>query len=316
MKRTVQLALLVIAPIVLFALLRGGIGLASHQLESRYPPPGQMIRVDGHRLHLYCTGRGTPTVVIEPGMGTDWVSWRLVSLKLAEVNRVCVYDRAGYGWSDPGPRPRTAGRIATELHELLTKAEVGGPFILVAHSFAGYVARIYANRFPESVDAVVLVDASSEDEDGASAAPVAARIDGAAILSMVPPLGWQRLKRLYRGDEALPAGMRELPAAYRNRALVGSSLEQLKSERNEFDSLSLSEAEVRAAPFPRNMRLTVLTASRGMSPAHREQQEKLARLSAFGKQVIAESSGHSIQLDQPELILDAVREVSHPAPQK
>src|ERR1700730_15267044 len=144
MKRTIQLLLLVIAPFFLFALVRGGIGLASHQLESRYPPPAQMIRVDGHRLHLYCTGRGTPTVVIEPGMGTDWVSWRSVSLKLAEVTRVCVYDRAGYGWSDAGPRPRTAGRIATELHALLTNAEIGGPYILVAHSFGGYVTRIYA----------------------------------------------------------------------------------------------------------------------------------------------------------------------------
>jgi pimeloyl-ACP methyl ester carboxylesterase len=168
------------------------------------------------------------------------------------------------------------------------------------------------------VNAVVLVDASSEDENGSAAAPVAARIDGAAVLSMIPPLGWQRLKRLYQGDEALPSGMRDLPAAYRNRTLVGSSLEQLRSERNEFDSLSFTEAEVRAAPFPGNLRLTVLTASRGMSPAHRDQQEKLAGLSNLGKQVIAENSGHSIQLDQPELILDAVLELKelHPGPQK
>jgi len=326
MKRTVHLVLLGIAPFLLFAVVRGAIALASHQLESQYLPPGRMIRVDAHRLHLYCTGRGTPTVLIEPGMGNDWVSWRSVSPKLAEATSVCVYDRAGYGWSDPGPRPRTAAQIATELHALLTNAEIGGPYILVAHSFGGYVARIYASRFPESVSAVVLVDPSSEDENGAPAAPLAARIDGADVLSLVPPLGWQRLKRLYQGDGALPASIRGLPAAYRNRALVGSSLEQLKSERNEFDSLSLTEAQVRAAPFPRNLRLTVLTALRGMSPAHREQQEKLARLSNLGKQVLAENSGHAIQLDQPELILDAVRELNdnlagtsgklHPAPQR
>ena len=185
----------------------------------------------------------------EPGIGTDWVSWRSVSLKLAEVTRVCVYDRAGYGWSDPGPRPRTAGRIATELHALLTNAEVGGPYILVAHSFAGYVARIYANRFPQSVSAVVLVDPSSEDENGAPAAPVAARIDGGAVLALVPPLGWQRLKRLYQGDGALPANMRDLPAAYRNRALVGSSLEQLKSEDKRERSASRTELNKRFS-FP------------------------------------------------------------------
>jgi len=84
MKRTVHLVLVGIAPFLLFAVVRGAIALASHQLESQYPPPGRMIRVDGHRLHLYCTGRGTPTVLIEPGMGNDWVSWRSVSPKLVE----------------------------------------------------------------------------------------------------------------------------------------------------------------------------------------------------------------------------------------
>jgi pimeloyl-ACP methyl ester carboxylesterase len=310
LTRTLQLLLLATTPLVLFAVARGGIGIANQKLLLRYPPPGVMIPVDSHRIHLYCAGHGTPTVLIEPGMGNDWVSWRYVSLKLAETARVCVYDRAGYGWSDPGPKPRTAGRIAGELHALLAKAEIGGPVILVAHSFGAYVARIYANRFPESLGAVVLVDPSGENGTIASTVPMAAFAEEAGLLSLIPPLGWQQLKRLYEGDTALPADIKDLPAAYRHRAVIGSSLEQLRTERNEFDSLSLSEAEVRTAPFPQNLPLTVLTAMRGASPDHREVQRKIALLSTQGKQVLAETSGHAIQLDQPELIVNAILELN------
>ena len=266
--------------------------------------------MDSHRIHLYCTGHGSSTVLIEPGMGNDWVSWRHVSLKLAQTARVCVYDRAGYGWSDPGPKPRTAERIAGELHALLAKADIGGPFILVAHSFGAYVARIYANRFPESLGGVILVDPSSENATIASTVPIAAFAQQAGLLSVIPPLGWQQLKRLYEGDSALPAGLKDLPPAYRHRAVIGSSLEQLRTERNEFDSLSLTEAEVRSTRFPESLPLTVLTAMRGASPNHREVQRKIALLSTQGKQLLAETSGHAIQLDQPELIVNAILELN------
>src|SRR5271165_3618686 len=133
---------------------------AGDVLRNRYAAPGRMVSLDAalgtHRLHLYCTGKGEPAIVIESGLGTDWVSWQLVTLDLAARNRVCVYDRAGYGWSEPGPRPRTALRLALELHSLLDRGGVPGPYVLVAHSFGSHVARLFAARFPGSLKGLVL----------------------------------------------------------------------------------------------------------------------------------------------------------------
>src|SRR5579863_6777704 len=110
-KRLLIVAFLAASPFLLLAALRGSATFAGSVLEKRYPPPGQMISVGDHKLQLYCMGHGSPAVVIEPGMGTDWVAWRLVIPHLLESGKVCVYDRAGYGWSEPGPWPRTAGQI-------------------------------------------------------------------------------------------------------------------------------------------------------------------------------------------------------------
>src|SRR5512141_2340019 len=102
-----------------------------------YPPPGKMVDVGGYRLHLNCTGAGSPTVVIDTGWG-DWsASWSQVQLSVATATRVCTYDRAGYGWSDAGPLPRTAQQFVKELHTLLTNANIAGPYVLVGHSLGG-----------------------------------------------------------------------------------------------------------------------------------------------------------------------------------
>src|ERR1035438_7415976 len=126
-------------PIV--ALLRASFTSTGNRLARRYPAPGRMISVANHRLFLYCVGSGSPPVIVESGLGVDWTGWQLVMPKLTELTQVCVYDRAGYGWSDPGPLPRTALRMTDELHSLLRNAEIGEPYILLAHSFGGYVDR-------------------------------------------------------------------------------------------------------------------------------------------------------------------------------
>ncbi len=234
-KRLSLVVLLVAAPFLLLAAVRGSAVLASSLLEKRYPPPGKLISVGDHKLQLYCMGHGSPTIVIEPGMGTDWVAWRLVIPQLLEFSKVCVYDRAGYGWSEPGPWPRTAGRIAGELHVLLSKAGLEEPYILVAHSFGGYIARIYASQYRQSLQGVVLVDPSHEDDSAGAPAPDPAP-RSYRLSELIPPLGIQRLRRLYEGDKALSPQLRNLPRSFQNRYLIGSSLVQLRSERNEFDS--------------------------------------------------------------------------------
>jgi pimeloyl-ACP methyl ester carboxylesterase len=308
------LGLLAISPLIVLALIRVPVALASDLLEKRYPPPGQMISVGDHRLHLYCAGTGGPTVIIEPGMGQDWVGWRLVISQLVSSRRVCVYDRAGYGWSEAGPWPRTALGEAGELHDLLDKAAIPGPYVIAAHSFGGYIARIYASRYRNSLTGVVLVDPSHEDERPDQAPETTGRMRLPEISSLIPPLGTDRLKRLYRGEQAIPPQLRQEPVAFQNRYLIASSLLQLKSERNEYDSLALSEAQVRAAPFPPDLPLTVITAMRSPSPqkqaTHKELQQQLAHSSARGTQVLAENSWHMVPLEQPALIVDAIDRIA------
>ena len=307
------LVFLAVFPFVLFAAIRLSTNLAAGALGRRYPPPGQMISVGDHSLHFYCMGTGGPTVVIEPGMGQDWVGWRLVIRDLIRFSRVCVYDRGGYGWSEPGPWPRTALQDANELHVLLTKAAVPGPYIFAAHSFGAYIARIYASRFRNSLSGVVLVDPSHEEEHPAQAPAAPYGIRLREILSL-PPLGTERLKRLYQGERALPLELRREPIAFQNRYLIASSLIQLKSERNEFDSLDQSEAQVRASPFPPDLPLTVITAmqlpSMELRATHQELQGKLARSSLSGLQILAENSRHMIPLEQPDLIVDSIRNLA------
>src|SRR5690349_3053542 len=103
----------------------------------RYPAPGQLVDVGGFRLHINCVGTGSPTVVLDAGLGGSSLDWNLVQAELGRITRVCAYDRAGMGWSDPSPQPRTPGQIGRELHTLLTNAGIAGPYVLVGHSLAG-----------------------------------------------------------------------------------------------------------------------------------------------------------------------------------
>jgi pimeloyl-ACP methyl ester carboxylesterase len=124
-----------------------------------YPPPGQMIDVGGYRLHLNCTGTSSPTVVIESGWGDMSASWGWVQPEVAKSTRVCTYDRAGMGWSEPSPDPRTARQFALELHTLLVNANEPGPYVLVGHSLGGYTMEVFAHDYPDEVSGLVLIDA-------------------------------------------------------------------------------------------------------------------------------------------------------------
>ena len=129
-----------------------------------YSPPGRLIAVDGHHLYLYCTGRGTPAVVFDSALGGSCLSWTWVQPQVAVFTQACSYDRAGFGWSDAGPLPRTADRLATELHALLTKAEIAAPYVLVGHSYGGLVTRLFAAKYRDQVAGLVLVDAALPEE--------------------------------------------------------------------------------------------------------------------------------------------------------
>ena len=138
--------------------------LATRKELAATPPPGHLVDIGGHRLHLWCTGDGAPAVILDTGLGGSSADWGFVQPDVARFTRVCSYDRAGMGYSDPGPSPRTARRIASELAELLERSGIAGPVVLVGASIAGFDVRVFASDYPERAAGLVLVDASHEDD--------------------------------------------------------------------------------------------------------------------------------------------------------
>jgi len=124
----------------------------------RFPPSGQLVDVGGHRLHICCAGQSSPPVLLDSGFPGTSLSWTFVQPELAKFARVCSYDRAGLGWSEAGPLPRTSRQIVEELHGLLRNAQIEGPFVLVGHSFGTFTVRLYASTYPEEVAGMVLLD--------------------------------------------------------------------------------------------------------------------------------------------------------------
>jgi pimeloyl-ACP methyl ester carboxylesterase len=158
----------VLGGVLMVALVLSAVGtgfqrLAAQRDTARFPPPGRMVTVDEQRIHLVCEGTGEPTVVLDGGLGEWSIQWRAVQERLARTTRTCAYDRAGYGWSAPGPPPRDGAQLADELHRLLRDAEVLPPYLLVGHGVAGFHLRAYAAAHPQWVAGLVLVDAVPPD---------------------------------------------------------------------------------------------------------------------------------------------------------
>jgi len=144
------------ALLVCLAVLLAGLGAAYQWIEGvrdrrANPAPGKMVDVGGFRMHLYCVGQGSPTVILDSGLSDTWLVWYKVQPQVAQFTRVCSYDRAGLGWSDPSPRPRTSQVIAKELHALLKKANAAPPFVMVGHSMGGLAVRMYTSLYPSDV---------------------------------------------------------------------------------------------------------------------------------------------------------------------
>ena len=131
--------------------------------RSAHPPPGRLVDVGGHRLHLYCTGSGVADRGAGGAVGRGDAAMGMGAAGVAEHTRVCSYDRAGHGWSDPVDHPQDGAEIATDLETLLDRAGEAGPYVLVGHSIGGLYVRIFADRRPDLVAGMVLLDATHPD---------------------------------------------------------------------------------------------------------------------------------------------------------
>ncbi len=176
-----------------------------------FPPPGQLVDVGGYRMHLYCTGEGSPTVILDAGQPLGVSSWAWIQPELAKTTRVCAYDRAGLGWSESAPAntPRDGEQMARELHTLLHNAGIPGPYVLVGHSYGGLVTRLFAGAYPDEVDGLVWVEALHPDNFPRKGLPEST-LQGLPpqSTSFIPPmarLGVMRLVTFLPPDQNLPA---------------------------------------------------------------------------------------------------------------
>jgi pimeloyl-ACP methyl ester carboxylesterase len=325
-------------------LLIGGPGAVRAQdgvLSPPLPPSGRLIDVGGWRLHLNCTGEPRPSqaiVILEAGAGDFSVDWSLVQPGVARFARVCSYDRAGSGWSELGPRPRTMHQIVYELHTLLDKAGERPPYVLVGHSFGGALVRLYQSKYPADVAGEVLVDAAADNPWRKTPDKGLVRASDLATGKPIPEVKTSDPLRDSEIPERLVTMIRDqvpqlsahandpprdkLPAdAQRMRTWSYAQVKMHISNDNpvEAEELGMLRAQrTRTAAVLSDLPLIVL--SRGIpedsSPAgrtgeeeHNRDQAALVALSRTGKQVVAKRSGHHIPLDEPDLVVAAIRDV-------
>lgn len=326
----------VLALAVLFIVGRTYQAIGLRRDARRVPAPGRLVPVGADRLHALVLGHGTPAVVFESGIAASSLNWRVQQVRLAAATRTWAYDRAGYGWSPRSEGGSTAGVACVRLHGALLASGLEPPYILVAHSFGGYVAQLFAARWTGEVAGMVLVD-SITDEDwmapdrdqrralagGAAFARVGAALAAIGLVRLAlrrlrggsPGLGRSILRlfgatasgtvtRIVSEVTKMPPDL--LPAVQAHWSRAGSFLTMARH----FDALPASAAEVRRAleasarwTFP----LVVLSAT-SSSPRQLEAQRALAARSALGRHVLVDC-GHWVHLDRPDLVEGAVLEL-------
>jgi pimeloyl-ACP methyl ester carboxylesterase len=323
------------------ALLGTLLGVVYQTLGTRrdgraHPPPGRLVDVGGHRLHLFELGHGGPTIVLEAGLMSTVLSWTELQRELSQSFRVVSYDRAGLGWSDLGPMPRTADRIVDELHALLKCAEIPPPYVLVGHSFGGLTMPLFAARFPEAVAGMVLVDPvapvewnppSEHDRKltriGATVCRRAALLSRIGLIRFVVFLLTTGAKKpasflvrlISRGTpgasgsvsspwfSALPPNEKAMAAVFwiqpKFALTIASQLENLPASAARVAQLGCF------CDKP-----TVILSARTAPEARRKEHMAMAARLPFGQHVLAENSNHWIMQEQPDLVVHAIEQVA------
>jgi pimeloyl-ACP methyl ester carboxylesterase len=326
----VVIALAALAAAVAAGIVYQLIGVARD--ARRFPAPGRLIPVAGHRLHAVCAGAGTPTVVFESAIAASSLSWAMVAPDVARFTSVCAYDRAGLGWSDAPTAPAALTRTLDDLDAVVTETAAPGRIVLVGHSFGAFVCLAYAARQPARVSGLVLVDPPTDwtgmqprQRRMLRGARQLSRIGGVlaragvvrACLSLLTggaPEAPRQVVKVFgpqaaRMLERLVGEVRKLPADV--HPLVQAAWCRPKCFRAMVDHLRVFEeaagSVVLRSPAA-DMPLVVISAG-DQPPSVLAAHDALARSSSRGRRIVASSSGHWVQFDEPGLVVDAIRSV-------
>jgi pimeloyl-ACP methyl ester carboxylesterase len=298
-----------------------------------FPPPGRMLDVGGYRLHLIESGQGNIVVVFEAGISASCLNWTRVRTDVSQFARAYAYDRASLGWSDRASTPRIASTIVNELYTLLAAAEVPVPFILVGHSFGGLLASGYAAKYPDRVAGLILLDPLAPSEWANPSESRARMLQRGVKLSrrgaMLARIGLVRfaLALLSRGARRVPKAIAKLTSGGESviSRLVGE-VQKMPPEvwpmvrahwchpksfegmADYLESLPASSAEAAALALPCSIPVTVLSAKHS-TPAQLAERDQMALHSLHGRHIVAADSGHWVHLDQPELVVQAIRDM-------
>jgi pimeloyl-ACP methyl ester carboxylesterase len=286
------------------------------------PVPGNFYSVEGRQMHLYCSGTGWPTIVIEAGAGANSLGWQGGQSKLSPLTRICTYDRAGHGWSQPRPGPRDAETIVRELHELLDQAGVQRPLVLTGHSAGGLYIREYAREFPSEIAGVVLIDASSPQQIDELPGWRQSYEEGKR--NFARQLRWEKL-RIWSGWERLMGRCHDEPSKELQYLAGQYDAEMCRPEYvggDDSEFLYFETACKQAARLTSfgNVPLLIVssdTDQRGSGMTENaiaersvwaREQETLKSLSRVSWRVIARGSGHGVHHDRLDVV---VTEMTH-----
>ncbi|MCL1470060.1 alpha/beta fold hydrolase [Argonema antarcticum] len=293
-------------------------------IEDRKRPPGQIFDVGGYRLHLYVTGKAAPTIVLDHSLGG--IEGYFLAEELGKLARVCIYDRAGYGWSDPSPHPRTSSQIVTELDALLTQAGIEPPYILIGNSFGSYNVRLYADRFPDKVIGIVLTDGLYEKEMLKMSVQLKALkiffISGFAMSILGSSMGIIRILKICGIFELLKPELKKFTTNSLNfvkRSFCRpkhwmTMLREMLNLDKSAHQISLTKdlgalplVSIKANSFFKPSFWTMFIPLQGANQLRDKMLMEILELSKNSVQLEANNSGHFVWIDQPKLIVDAVK---------
>jgi pimeloyl-ACP methyl ester carboxylesterase len=328
--------LLLIALLVVLLPLSGFLyqAVGSARDRRKFPPPGRLVNIGGRRWHLVEAGRGSPTVIFESGISASSLNWTALQAEIARFTRACAYDRAWLGWSDPAATPRVTSQLVKELHALLEAASVPPPYILAGHSFGGLLVQSYAAAYPDQVAGLVLIDPLPATEWAGVTGQRLRILRWGIRLSrrgaLVARLGVVRLSLAL-----LSGGARKIPklVARLTSGRAESTLSRLVGEVQKmppqvwpmvqahwcqpkaflgmaeyFKSLRASAEQAAALRDLPLIPVSILSAANS-TPTQLAERDAIASRSPHGNHIVVPNSGHWIHLDQPQVVIETIREM-------